>query len=86
MKFFFDLYLFTSGGALASLFLGLVVKELWRHRLPGFLASKVRQEAALLFHNLKLTAIIPKPDNYHGLSCQCLRAVTAQRRCAESVV
>lgn len=48
MKYFFDLYLFTSGGALAALFLGLVVKELWRRKLPGFLTSKVRQEAALM--------------------------------------
>lgn len=40
MKYFFDLYLFTSGGALAALFLGLVVKELWRRKLPGFLTSK----------------------------------------------
>ena len=42
MKFFFDKYEFTSGGALGSLTLGLVVKELWRRRLPGLLASKVR--------------------------------------------
>ena len=41
MKFFFDKYEFTSGGALGSLTLGLVVKELWRRRLPGLLASQV---------------------------------------------
>lgn len=41
MKYFFDKYQFTSGGALGSLTLGLVVKELWRRRLPGLLASKV---------------------------------------------
>ena len=41
MKYFFDKYEFTSGGALGSLTLGLVVKELWRRRLPALLASEV---------------------------------------------
>ena len=48
MKYFFDKYQFTSGGALGSLTLGLVVKELWRRRLPGLLASKVRPSSRAL--------------------------------------
>ena len=52
MKFFFDKYEFTSGGALGSLTLGLVVKELWRRRLPGPLASQVGSvKCALLSHD-----------------------------------
>ena len=45
MKYFFDKYGFTSGGALAALTLGLCVKELWRRRLPSFLSSEVRRAA-----------------------------------------
>ena len=36
MKFFFDKYNFTSGGALGSLTLGLVIKELWARGWPSF--------------------------------------------------
>ena len=35
MKFIFDKYGFTSGGALGSLTLGLIVKELWARGQPG---------------------------------------------------
>ena len=42
MKYFFDRYELTSGGALSALMLGLVVKELWRRRIPSFAADKVR--------------------------------------------
>ena len=48
MKYFFDKYQFTSGGALGSLTLGLVVKELWRRRLPSLLASKARSSSRAL--------------------------------------
>lgn len=40
MKYFFDEFHFESGGALAALTLGLVVKELWRRKLPKYLADK----------------------------------------------
>ena len=36
MKFFFDKYNFTSGGAIAALTLGLVIKELWLRGWPAF--------------------------------------------------
>jgi len=36
MKFFFDKYEFTSGGALGSLTLGLVIKEMWARGWPAF--------------------------------------------------
>lgn len=36
MKFFFDKYQFTSGGALGSLTLGLVIKEVWSSGWPAF--------------------------------------------------
>ncbi|DBB09325.1 TPA: hypothetical protein ACH3X3_007904 [Trebouxia sp. C0006] len=38
MKFIFDKYNFTSGGALGSLTLGLCVKELWARGKPGMFA------------------------------------------------
>ena len=38
MKFIFDRYGFTSGGALGSLTLGLVVKELWTRGQPQILS------------------------------------------------
>ena len=38
MKFIFDRYNFTSGGALGSLTLGLCVKELWARGKPGMFA------------------------------------------------
>ena len=38
MKFIFDKYNFTSGGALGSLTLGLCVKELWARGTPGMFA------------------------------------------------
>lgn len=41
MKYFFDQFNFESGGALAALMLGLVVKELWRRQWPKFLALQV---------------------------------------------
>ncbi|KAL3133331.1 hypothetical protein ABBQ38_007206 [Trebouxia sp. C0009 RCD-2024] len=40
MKFIFDKYNFTSGGALGSLTLGLLVKELWARGQPGPFALK----------------------------------------------
>ena len=40
MKFIFDKYGFISGGALGSLTLGLIVKELWAHGQPGPFALK----------------------------------------------
>ena len=40
MKFIFDRYGFTSGGALGSLTLGLMVKELWARGQPGPFALK----------------------------------------------
>ena len=40
MKFIFDKYGFTSGGALGSLTLGLIVKELWARGQPGPFALK----------------------------------------------
>ena len=40
MKFIFDKYGFTSGGALGSLTLGLLVKELWARGQPGPFALK----------------------------------------------
>jgi hypothetical protein len=36
MKFFFDKFNFTSGGALGSLTLGLVIKEMWAKGWPAF--------------------------------------------------
>ena len=39
-KFIFDRYGFTSGGALGSLTLGLMVKELWARGQPGPFALK----------------------------------------------
>lgn len=36
MKFFFDKFDFTSGGAMGSLTLGLVIKELWARGFPSF--------------------------------------------------
>ncbi len=41
MMYFFNQYGFQSGGIIASLTLGLSVKELWRSRLPPYLALKV---------------------------------------------
>ncbi len=38
MKFFFDMYSFSSAGAVAALVQGLVVKELWKRGLPRALA------------------------------------------------
>ena len=38
MKFIFDKYAFTSGGALGSITLGLFVKELWRRGQPTMFA------------------------------------------------
>jgi NhaP-type Na+/H+ or K+/H+ antiporter len=38
MKYFFDQFDFESGGALAALMLGLVVKEFWRRQWPRCLA------------------------------------------------
>lgn len=40
MKYFFDQYQFESGGALAALSLGLIVKELWKRQWPYFLAEQ----------------------------------------------
>ena len=41
MKYFFDQFDFESGGALAALMLGLVVKEFWRRQWPRCLALQV---------------------------------------------
>ena len=38
IKFIFDKYKFTSGGALGSLTLGLLVKELWAKNKPAMFA------------------------------------------------
>ena len=38
MKFIFDKYAFTSGGALGSITLGLFVKELWARGQPQMFA------------------------------------------------
>ncbi|KAK9810538.1 hypothetical protein WJX72_012364 [[Myrmecia] bisecta] len=39
MKFFFDRYNFTSGGAIGSLTLGLCLKEMYGRGWPGFMAD-----------------------------------------------
>lgn len=41
MKYFFDQFNFESGGALAALMLGLLVKEFWRRQWPRCLALQV---------------------------------------------
>ena len=46
MKFFFDHFSFTSGGALGSLTLGLLVKELWKRGWPPGLAVDKGHQAA----------------------------------------
>ena len=40
MKFFFDKFNFTSGGALGSLTLGLVIKEIWSRGWPAFACTE----------------------------------------------
>lgn len=40
MKFFFDKFNFTSGGALGSLTLGLVIKEIWARGWPAFACNE----------------------------------------------
>lgn len=39
VKYFFDLYGFTSAGAIAALVQGLLAKELWKRGLPRIAAS-----------------------------------------------
>ena len=46
MKYFFDHFDFTSGGALGSLTLGLLVKELWKRGWPPHLSIDKGTEAA----------------------------------------
>ncbi len=46
MKYFFDRFEFTSGGALGSLTLGLLVKELWKRGWPPGLAVDKGHQAA----------------------------------------
>jgi hypothetical protein len=39
MKFFFDHFGFSSGGAIGAIIMGLVVKECWHRRWPAILAG-----------------------------------------------
>ena len=54
MKYFFDHFSFTSGGALGSLTLGLLVKELWKRGWPPGLSvdkgSEASQQVQCLHH------------------------------------
>lgn len=42
MKFFFDRFNLTSGGAMGSLTLGLVIKEIWGRGWPSFAHNEGR--------------------------------------------
>ena len=39
MKYFFDHYNFTSAGAIASLVMGLLAKELWKRGKPAIVSG-----------------------------------------------
>ena len=52
MKFFFDKYGFTSGGALGSLTLGLVIKELWARGWPSWAVNKGILDLSFSFRTL----------------------------------
>lgn len=51
MKFFFDKFNFTSGGALGSLTLGLVIKEIWARGWPAFACNEGKEPLSILSKN-----------------------------------
>ena len=68
MKYFFDHYEFTSGGALGSLTLGLLVKELWKRGWPPGLSidkgsQSSQQVIAFYCLRLKKAAWATYPDH-----------------------
>ena len=75
MKYFFDQFDFESGGALAALMLGLVVKEFWRRQWPRCLALQVGCFMLLTFRGWHpadvLIADILTP------ACSCVMAYSA---------
>ena len=70
MKFFFDKYDFTSGGAIAALTLGLIIKELWLRGWPAFGALEGRP-----FYNMRSTPIQGQCHTLQGKT----EAVTCKR-------
>lgn len=86
MKFIFDKYAFTSGGALGSITLGLFVKELWRRGQPAMFAvpdpnkqytrSVSLDAAAFVLPLLSVAALQALKDDVAGASL--LAAATEQ--------
>jgi hypothetical protein len=77
MKFIFDRYNFTSGGALGSLTLGLCVKELWARGKPGIFAipetnHEYTRNVSVLRHHLCVVQVSHQREITQELHQLCL--------------
>lgn len=75
MKFIFDRYGFTSGGALGSLTLGLLVKELWARGQPGPFALK--ETNGEFIRSVRPSPLPSRAASRLHLSIACLSAAVA---------